>query len=299
MIILFTFASTNYKILYTMRKLTTLTLCLFMSLFSITSCNKCDEPTPNEPNNDTIIPIDGLIGYYPFENNTEDLSDEQNHGKDFTNGIYVDGIAGKAMYFNGTTDYIELNNSLDNTYGNTFSVWTKIYGLQSGQQNGTIISKYNQTGNNSNFAINTYLGTRPQPNYFTYFWYNAGSTPDTYQRDMIFSFYDSYHYNAGLVDDVSYTQTSYMQRPNLDAWQHLVVNLTSDSLQIYVNGKLTTSKKREYNTYKNSSIPTLIGNLEYGGNSTQNHYWGELDELRIYNRGLSEEEIQTLYEKVK
>ena len=57
---------------------------------------------------------------------------------------------------------------------------------------------------------------------------------------------------------------------------------------------LPTKKSREYHLYYNSDTePVLIGNNYDSGDGSNNHFNGMLDELRIYNRGLTPTEIVT------
>jgi hypothetical protein len=79
-------------------------------------------------------------------------------------------------------------------------------------------------------------------------------------------------------------------------WTHCVVNVTGTTIEAWLNGVLCTKKQREYDTYFDSpDEPVYIGNNLALGGGTNNHFNGVLDELRIYNRGLTKDEIQILY----
>jgi hypothetical protein len=79
-------------------------------------------------------------------------------------------------------------------------------------------------------------------------------------------------------------------------WTHCVINMTSTELQAWINGELCATKRREHATYFDTpDVPTYIGNNMSGGEGSNNHYNGALDELRIFNRGLTKREIQILY----
>lgn len=83
-------------------------------------------------------------------------------------------------------------------------------------------------------------------------------------------------------------------------WHHCVVNLTDDKLTVYIDNEKTVSKQRSYDVYnENSHVTTYIGNTFNGGTGSNNHFHGALDELRIYNRSLSEQEITRLYQNKK
>jgi hypothetical protein len=77
-----------------------------------------------------------------------------------------------------------------------------------------------------------------------------------------------------------------------------VVNLTPTAIETWINGKLCTKKSREYALYSTSNTePVFIGNNYDIGEGTNNHFNGILDELRVYNRGLTEKEIRTLFKE--
>jgi hypothetical protein len=81
-----------------------------------------------------------------------------------------------------------------------------------------------------------------------------------------------------------------------DVWTHCVINVTPAEIQAWINGELCTKKRREFTFYFDSSDePTYVGNNLAVGQGANNHFNGVLDELRIFNRGLSNREIQILY----
>jgi len=82
---------------------------------------------------------------------------------------------------------------------------------------------------------------------------------------------------------------------DLGRWYHITgVYSTSGTLDIYVNGQSDNSQE----TGADTSIPTatanlLIGAREFSGN--EDHFDGQIDEVRIWNRALSSEEIGILW----
>ncbi len=75
----------------------------------------------------------------------------------------------------------------------------------------------------------------------------------------------------------------------LNTWTHLAATLSGGSLRLYVNGNLVRTTAVS-GTARVSDAP-----LRIGGNSIWNNEWfsGQIDEVRVYNRGLSAAEIQT------
>ena len=91
------------------------------------------------------------------------------------------------------------------------------------------------------------------------------------------------HGNDQIVDGVSPTP--------LNAWTHLAMTYDSASQRLFVNGVLVASRPMTDEIPMWASQPLRIG----GGytNSGQGGLTGMIDEVRIYNRALSQAEIQT------
>jgi hypothetical protein len=74
----------------------------------------------------------------------------------------------------------------------------------------------------------------------------------------------------------------------LNAWSHLATTYDGAAVKLYVNGTLVAT------TATTGNIPTSTGVLRMGGNAI----WGEwfaglMDDVRIYNRALTQAQIQT------
>ncbi len=238
---------------------------------------------------------EGLVLYLPFNENTNDLSVNSNNGIDYTAGNYVTGMRGKALDFNGSTDYIQLTSTLDASKGLTFSFWIKTRGVLEGENNGTIISKYTFVGALRSFHVYSLepYSTLDDNRLIAYFHNDRFVT--NANNDMCKSYLETQY----LIDN-GYNTTFYSfpdpKKLTVNEWTHCVVNLTSTDLEIWTNGVLRTKKAREYQSYFNSDdCPTYIGNCLGSGSGTNNHFNGLIDELRVYNRGLTPEEIQILF----
>lgn len=80
--------------------------------------------------------------------------------------------------------------------------------------------------------------------------------------------------------------------PNNNSWHHIVCLYTGTELQIYQNGILTGS------TPFAGNIPATAVNLMAGrqaDGAASSVFTGVLDDLRIYNRALTADEIKTIY----
>lgn len=80
----------------------------------------------------------------------------------------------------------------------------------------------------------------------------------------------------------------------LDSWHHFVTVFTGTTGKIYLDGEL----KRVDTALPNAPMdPCTGGNLRFGAQAAidLNPFDGSMDELRIYNRALSETEVKALY----
>lgn len=75
---------------------------------------------------------------------------------------------------------------------------------------------------------------------------------------------------------------------NINQWYHVAGTYDGTTIKIYVNGILDGSQARA------GSIPTSANALQIGGYGGL-VFTGKIDDVRIYNRALSAQEIYTLY----
>jgi Concanavalin A-like lectin/glucanases superfamily/Cadherin domain len=245
--------------------------------------------------NNLDMPTNGLVLYMPFDGNLNDLSANTNKAIDFTSKKYVPGKKSQALDFNGTSDYIVLNNTLDSQLGLSFSFWVNTRGAQATENNGSIISKYSKINDTRCFMVYSFgsYDTRNDNRLSAAFYEYGGSSA---YHDMTKSYLEPAdllpYPNPALWTIINPT------RLIVGEWTHCVVNLTSTAIEIWINGKLCTKKTREYSSYSTSDTePVFIGNNYDIGEGTNNHFNGILDELRVYNRGLTKKEITNLYKE--
>jgi hypothetical protein len=245
--------------------------------------------------NNIEIPAAGLILYMPFDGNLSDLSTSGNSAIDYTNHSYVSGKRSQAMDFNGSTDYIQLTNTINSQNGLSFSFWIKTRGAMIGENNGSIISKYSKINDTRCFMV-----------------YSFGANDTRNDNRLSAAFYE-YGFSSGIHDMTkSYLEPSdLLPYPNpglwtitnptrltTGEWTHCVVNVTPTDIETWINNKFCTKKSREFILYNTSDTePVLIGNNYDIGDGTNNHFNGSIDELRIYNRGLTTAEIKTLFKE--
>ncbi len=207
---------------------------------------------------------EGLAAYYPFNGNAKDESVFRNDGT--VDGAHattdMHGIGGKALLFDGMNDYIKIEGALP--VADIFTIsFLALSQNETGYSNILCDGGSNSPGNN--FLIN-FRGN------------NIGIRADK---------------NATL----NYEDTSPVELQDLglvNTWVHVVWIMTPGCSKVFVNGTL---KSTIYETGSN------VGYHDYNSyigardvvSAPGNYFKGKLDELKIYNREFSEQEVIALY----
>ncbi len=219
---------------------------------------------------------DGLIAHYPFDGDANDASGNGNHGTVQGNLKYVVGKIGQAIQLNGKDTYIDVGDKADamsNSF--TLSAWIKT-------------DNYNQYAKVVNKG-QTNSGTPENSGYSLRF-----VTPEivkSEEAELWFNFYDDS--NTGSYSSLPISK--------LPTEQFLLITgvldrqRTHNLMKLYVNGKLVSSKQADF-VSSDTNIPLAIGALCRGNyGKTTEIFNGLIDDVRIYNRALSDSEIQNLY----
>jgi hypothetical protein len=78
-------------------------------------------------------------------------------------------------------------------------------------------------------------------------------------------------------------------------WIHLVGTFNGAVTKLYINGTLKGQSNCSFNSIRVSDYSTYVGRHTEGGN----YFNGLIDEVRVYNRALSDNEIKALYDATK
>ncbi len=221
------------------------------------------------------LPVtDGLIGYWPLNNHVQDVSGQKIHGNingaDFT--VDRNGNINNALNFDGENDYVIfinddiLNNTFDN--GITIAVWIKLNVAPIVQgESYNIISKGN-----------AFTSSSPSPFALTFF-----HTNNTLYFDL---------WNSSLATPRSYL-ISTKDDWQTGQWYHIVATwdgtISAGSQKIYIDGVLHRQRTSGVDELHISS-----DNLKFGC-SNLSAINGDLDEIMIFNRGISADEVLDIY----
>jgi hypothetical protein len=221
-------------------------------------------------------PTNGLVGYWPLNGYTNDLSGNGNNGT-ITGGVTPcqDRFSSdsSAYSFNGTSGYITIGiKTLLNITGDmSISLWVKIPSFQLGPR--TIInSSYNSEAESGNILYSLYLQSVSNSSYYHLAYFHE--------------------YSSGANQYYTFADTL-----QINTWYHIVMvrNTTLNTVTLYIDNNLKSTYTYSYDpTGGTSSILTLGDNTSDPSNSNR-FFLGNMDEVRIYNRVLTTDEIASLY----
>ncbi len=209
------------------------------------------------------VPTQGLVAYYPFNGNANDESGSGNNGTVAGATLTNDrcGNNNRAYFFDGSNDEISIahNSSFDLTGTNSLSIscWMRIMTWTYGAGIWCKAAK----GGVSNYCL----------------------TLDPYNKLILIV----NHYHQHIDQEEAFTSSTFA----LNTWYNVVVVFHDKTATLYVNGSLDMTHTYSYNFVPNNG-GLYIGNDTDGDSEFFN---GMIDDIRIYNRALTEVEIGALY----
>ena len=214
------------------------------------------------------LPTEGLIAYYPFNGNANDESDNSNDG--IVNGAVLAtdrfGTADKAYDFDGVDDYIKADADNLPTAERTVSLWFNANNLDK-----PVLFGYGGESCSASWLMGIRCGA---------------TQADAYQLQS--------HCEVNLL------LYPYTTEP-IGSWYHWIITTDSSGTIMYVNG---TNVVSDNNFITNTIVigkHLIIGvcvspwGTDPYTDTTTNYYNGQIDDIRIYNRALTESEIYALY----
>lgn len=244
-----------------MKKLTL--LLLFIATISV-GCRKKKLPAP------APAPVDNsLVAYYPMDGNTEDVTIYKNHGTT-TAKLIADRKNSSNKAYDFVSDYFQSYNipiTLNKQY--TFSFWIKMNSYDNGM---SVMELTKQ----QRYELNPQI------------WQYGNSIYLTTCSNI---------YNQMHILSLEKIKTG-VETPK---WTHVLWTVSKDTTNLYVNGNLKEMKLMPWPAFEN--VDLTLGNS--GNNAITD--WGaigphktpskvSIDEVRIYNRVLSQTEIRKLAE---
>jgi hypothetical protein len=223
----------------------------------------------NQTNSDSI-PTNGLVAYYPFNGNANDESgnghDGVVHGANLTADRW--GNAGHAFKFNGLSDYIDIG-EFGEINDVSISMWFRSdTSYQNAKPFGssTNIAPYDNHIFSVTFVFNNINST-------FYYLLSTRTGPDN----------ELYGYVDGI--------------PNDQNWHHFVFTRTGNSVAFFLDcEQRSITVVHGDNTQSVNTHKSYFLGADNSDDPPLNCYFnGALDDIRIYNRALTEAEARALY----
>jgi RHS repeat-associated protein len=218
--------------------------------------------------NKTASLEDGLVAYYRFEGDVKDSGGYHYDGIIYGSIRYDNGVIGKAVRFSNFMDLVEIPYKLfDNAKETTVTMWIK---FDESDQRAGLLSVANSSHDNEYllFVASGY-GNLPVT--------QNGLLNGTFQQHGCLS------QGGKRVDDTQF--------------HHLAIVTKADQVAYYIDGELDTLCPLDLNRF-NQESSIWLGNDQdgiNGGFEPSQQFKGLMDEVRIYQKSLTPEEITTIY----
>jgi hypothetical protein len=228
------------------------------------------------------VPTNGLVGYWPFNGNANDESGNGNNGT--VNGATLTtdrfGNTGKAYDFDGSNKInlgrLSIIDTLNATKDISYSLWIKA------------------DQNQSQFNFMPLLSKRQEP------WQSAGNAQSYFtihgggefyyprnNKYICYAFVDAHMYGYGLNNGLDGGQT------DDNNWHSIIATKNNNLYSLYYDGSLIDTLMDNSVLYSTDSM--IVGYQGVWGFSYERWYKGTIDDIGIWNRALTDQEISDLY----
>lgn len=223
-------------------------------------------PTPTPTPAPTLNPEKNLVAYYSFDDGTARDDSGNSHDGSIIGATEITGVRGKALFFDGKNDYIKLPLIFSADPGQvTVMAFIKTKSESPTRQYSFYNGNYEFGLADSNFGLNGVCVKLNQEKY-TNIWHCAGGT---ITADGI-----TWTHEVGVIDTINHR------------------------IQYYQNGALIDSQILPDDSFARPYSTNCVSIGAYtseGSLGKKDFFAGGIDEVRIYNRVLSDEEIHAIY----
>jgi hypothetical protein len=227
--------------------------------------------TENSADSEESVPKQGLLCEFLFNRNLIDTSGygymlQNNNNVQFTSGM--DGRELSAVTADGTGKYLSLESfkELDECHSFSISLWV-----------------YMRNSKKSQYLLSKWTSSKGEK--------AEGKVALNIKGSMIRCFVvdiSGYHHNLQAATSLTPLQ-----------WYHLVVTCDMGEICIYMDNKIVGKKRFNFSRLKNDNSPLFLFTAKANNKQTWSYYNcdGMIDSLRIYDRLLTEKEIESLYKE--
>ena len=210
--------------------------------------------------------VNGLVGYWPFCGNANDQSGNGNNGIVSGAILTEDRFGNNNGAYEFNMNYIKINNSSIYNFSDNLSVnvWYKI------------------SDNMGDITLNTFFVSKHQggsveSSYTLYNENNCG--PTVYQTDV--------NGNISFIRNSAFCDTT--------SWHMLTLTFNNPNMIMYLDGIYYSTISAD--SINQTSLPLVFGGTNYSSNPDDiiGRMKGKLDDIGIWNRALTQQEITQLY----
>jgi serine/threonine protein kinase len=215
----------------------------------------------------------GLIGYWRFDENTgtraHDSTDIHQDATLLDGAVWTKGRSGAAVSLDGVNAHVDLDTAAGLPQGGTgkpFSVCYWLYSNPTGSGNQMGVARWDEIGKNHDWLL--------------------GATP---QKGI--GFFIKTPRENGTVVWAALSSPAFPA----DSWHHIAgVYAGETNLAVYCDGELVARGKEHSKSASNASCRAVTIGAGQKGAARHHHTDGRVDEVRIYDRALSENDIREI-----
>lgn len=220
------------------------------------------------------IPSAGLVAYYPFNGNANDESGNGNHG------TVVGAVLTNDRFNNPNKAYFFDNPLRGFTQGNT-NLINCGHGSSLQLTNAVSISLWFNASTTD--VSGSYLISK------------ASTQPAGYEYSIEWDYWSG---GSGLKSDAGGVNPDEIGTnffPNANTWYHAVITWEyPGNYKIYINGSLLKTQTTSH-LIAPTSQDVVVGCIRPSGEPSIRYFDGKIDDIRIFNRALTDAEINQLY----
>jgi uncharacterized repeat protein (TIGR01451 family) len=213
-----------------------------------------------------VAPPAGMVSWYPFEDDGEDIQNGNDGAVQGTGGLFVPAKVGDGFKSGGQGSLISVPDhaSLDFTQF-TFDAWVRVDAINT--LNMPIIWKGNNSGSDftTPYALTVLGSSSGSPGKLALFITNGIAS------------------SQALISNATLP---------IGTFTHIAATVNGSNLKLYINGALDNSAVKTVTLF-NSAFPLQIGSL--AGATSNNFFNGVIDELELFSTPLSDSAILSIY----
>lgn len=215
----------------------------------------------------------GLVAHYRLNGNILDSSGNDYHGTAIDTSYTYDRFwsSSAAVYFDGDDDYLQLPSNITVNSDMTVSFWLKAQ----------------RANTNTDAFFGAYLVSRDM---------ESSLLPRDWRICLGEGTHILFNTGQGTHPETPSAQITSITSLSLSSWYHVaaIVSASQQMKYLYINGVLEAQSECSELPFENTYVPITVGRNSSLEAERLEDYNGMIDDIRIYNRPLSDAEVYAL-----